>query len=159
MNHGRFNFCLENPTSTYQIEGAYFEDESLALIGMYSFILQEDIMDIKAIGELGSLVFIKQGALVLWPACEPLWRRNQGPHEGIQVRHASILPQVQVEAFLWGLGITLGKLPPYFIQERVSSLSGEIVDAAEELDASSSDNHGFASILNRLKRWFLSHAQ
>ncbi|KAJ0647403.1 hypothetical protein HanLR1_Chr15g0561471 [Helianthus annuus] len=58
-------------------------------------------MDIKAIGEIGSLVFIKQGAEVV----------------------------------------------------------GEIVDAAEELDASSSDNHGFASILNRLKRWFLSHAQ
>ncbi|KAJ0430709.1 hypothetical protein HanHA300_Chr17g0672071 [Helianthus annuus] len=108
-------------------------------------IIHEDIMDIKAIGEIGSLVFIKRGAEVLWPACEPLWRRNQGPHEGIQVPHASILPQVQVEAFLWGLGIALGKLPPYFIQER-ASLSGEIVDAAEELDASSSDNHGFASI-------------
>ncbi|KAM0016223.1 hypothetical protein Hdeb2414_s0030g00708241 [Helianthus debilis subsp. tardiflorus] len=80
------------------------------------------------------------------------------PHEGIQVPLTSILPQVQVEAILWGLGTALGELPPYFIS-RAASLSGEIIDAAEELDASSSDNHGFVSILNRLKRWFLSHAQ
>ncbi|KAM0070832.1 hypothetical protein Hdeb2414_s0001g00017851 [Helianthus debilis subsp. tardiflorus] len=68
-------------------------------------------------------------------------------HEGIQVPLTSILPQVQVEAILWGLGTALGELPSYFISR------------AEELDASSSDNHGFASILNLLKRWFLSHAQ
>lgn len=36
------------------------------------------------------------------------------PH-GIQVPLTSILPQVQVEAILWGLGTALGELPPYFI--------------------------------------------
>ncbi|KAL8265051.1 hypothetical protein R6Q59_023181 [Mikania micrantha] len=40
-----------------------------------------------------------------------------------------------------------------------SSISGEKIDAAEELDASSSENNGVASNLNHMKRWFLSHAQ
>ncbi|GJX50899.1 hypothetical protein Tco_0277744 [Tanacetum coccineum] len=73
---------------------------------------------------------------------------------GIQVPLTSILPQVQVEAILWGLGTALGELPPYFI-----SRAGEKIDAAEELDASSSENNGVASNLNHMKRWLLSHAQ
>ncbi|XP_076914679.1 vacuole membrane protein KMS1-like [Bidens hawaiensis] len=79
-------------------------------------------------------------------------------HEGVRVPVTSILPQVQAEAILWGLGTALGELPPYFIS-RAASISGEKIDAAEELEASSSDNHGVESILNRMKRWFLSHAQ
>lgn len=35
--------------------------------------------------------------------------------DGIQVPLTNILPQVQVEAILWGLGTALGELPPYFI--------------------------------------------
>ncbi|XP_071729763.1 vacuole membrane protein KMS1-like [Rutidosis leptorrhynchoides] len=80
------------------------------------------------------------------------------PDAGIQVPITSILPQVQVEAILWGLGTALGELPPYFIS-RAASISGEKIDAAEELDASSSENNGVASNLNRMKRWLLSHAQ
>ncbi|KAL8222926.1 hypothetical protein R6Q57_020325 [Mikania cordata] len=80
------------------------------------------------------------------------------PNEGIQVPVTSILPQVQVEAILWGLGTALGELPPYFIS-RAASISGEKIDAAEELDASLSENNGVASNLNHMKRWFLSHAQ
>ncbi|KAD4177958.1 hypothetical protein E3N88_26549 [Mikania micrantha] len=80
------------------------------------------------------------------------------PNEGIQVPVTSILPQVQVEAILWGLGTALGELPPYFIS-RAASISGEKIDAAEELDASSSENNGVASNLNHMKQWFLSHAQ
>ncbi|KAI3704093.1 hypothetical protein L1987_74306 [Smallanthus sonchifolius] len=79
------------------------------------------------------------------------------PH-GIQVPLTSILPQVQVEAILWGLGTALGELPPYFIS-RAARISGEKIDAAEELDASSAENNGVASNLNRMKRWLLSHAQ
>ncbi|KAK9073885.1 hypothetical protein SSX86_006479 [Deinandra increscens subsp. villosa] len=79
------------------------------------------------------------------------------PH-GIQVPLTSILPQVQVEAILWGLGTALGELPPYFIS-RAASISGEKIDAAEELDASSAETNGVASNLNHMKRWFLSHAQ
>ncbi|KAD4179807.1 hypothetical protein E3N88_28398 [Mikania micrantha] len=80
------------------------------------------------------------------------------PNEGIQVPVTIILPQVQVEAILWGLGTALGELPPYFIS-RAASISGEKIDAAEELDASSSEDNGVASNLNHMKRWFLSHAQ
>nr|XP_043629182.1 vacuole membrane protein KMS1-like [Erigeron canadensis] len=76
---------------------------------------------------------------------------------GNQVPLTSILPQVQVEAILWGLGTALGELPPYFIS-RAASISGDKIDAAEELDESSSEN-GVASNLNHMKRWLLSHAQ
>ncbi|KAA8548630.1 hypothetical protein F0562_000314 [Nyssa sinensis] len=76
-----------------------------------------------------------------------------------QVPLSSILPQVQVEAILWGLGTALGELPPYFIS-RAASMSGSKLDAMEELDASSTiDNGVIARHLNQIKRWFLSHSQ
>jgi len=34
---------------------------------------------------------------------------------GSQVPLSSILPQVQLEAILWGVGTAIGELPPYFI--------------------------------------------
>ena len=34
---------------------------------------------------------------------------------GLRVPLSSILPQIQLEAVLWGLGTALGELPPYFI--------------------------------------------
>ncbi|KOM26582.1 hypothetical protein LR48_Vigan303s000400 [Vigna angularis] len=71
---------------------------------------------------------------------------------GSQVPLSSILPQVQLEAILWGMGTAIGELPPYFIS-RAASLSGSRVDAIEELD---SDDKG---VLNRIKCWFLSHSQ
>ncbi|KAF1875368.1 hypothetical protein Lal_00007984 [Lupinus albus] len=75
---------------------------------------------------------------------------------GSRVPLSSILPQVQVEAVLWGLGTAIGELPPYFIS-RAARLSGREVDAMEELD---SDDRGIMSAqLNQIKRWFLSHAQ
>lgn len=37
------------------------------------------------------------------------------PVDGLRVPLSSILPQVQVEAVLWGIGTALGELPPYFI--------------------------------------------
>ncbi|XP_076937344.1 vacuole membrane protein KMS1-like isoform X2 [Bidens hawaiensis] len=79
------------------------------------------------------------------------------PH-GIQVPLTSILPKVQVEAILWGLGTALGELPPYFIS-RAASISGKKIDAAEELAATSTEDNGVASKLNYMKRWLLSHAQ
>ncbi|KAK4434019.1 Vacuole membrane protein KMS1 [Sesamum alatum] len=78
---------------------------------------------------------------------------------GVRVPLSSILPQVQLEAILWGLGTALGELPPYFIS-RAARLSGDKVDAMEELDDSSKEDEGFISArLNKIKRWFLSHAQ
>ncbi|KAL2349496.1 hypothetical protein Fmac_003496 [Flemingia macrophylla] len=74
------------------------------------------------------------------------------PTYGSQVPLSSILPQVQVEAILWGLGTAIGELPPYFIS-RAARLSGGRVDAMEELD---SENKG---VLNRIKCWFRSHSQ
>ncbi|PIN09459.1 Vacuole membrane protein VMP1 [Handroanthus impetiginosus] len=78
---------------------------------------------------------------------------------GVRVPLSSILPQVHLEAILWGLGTALGELPPYFIS-RAARLSGGTVDAMEELDASSTEDDGFISTrLTKIKRWFLSHAQ
>ena len=37
------------------------------------------------------------------------------PGSLVRVPISSILPQVQLEAILWGLGTALGELPPYFI--------------------------------------------
>ncbi|KAL7612061.1 hypothetical protein Lser_V15G07067 [Lactuca serriola] len=70
--------------------------------------------------------------------------------QGVQVPLSSILPQVQVEAILWGLGTALGELPPYFIS-RAASISGDKMDVTE-LDASSSENNGVTSNLNHMKR-------
>ncbi|CAN6916252.1 unnamed protein product [Brassica oleracea] len=78
---------------------------------------------------------------------------------GSRVPLTSILPQVQLEAILWGIGTALGELPPYFIS-RAASLSGSTVDGMEELEASSSEDSGFmAANLNRVKRWLLTHSQ
>ncbi|CAI9118509.1 OLC1v1020089C1 [Oldenlandia corymbosa var. corymbosa] len=78
---------------------------------------------------------------------------------GTRVPLSSILPQVQLEAILWGVGTALGELPPYFIS-RAARLSGGTVDAMGELDASSTEDSSFmARKLNNFKIWFLSHAQ
>ncbi|PON80110.1 SNARE associated Golgi protein [Parasponia andersonii] len=78
---------------------------------------------------------------------------------GLRVPLSSILTQVQLEAVLWGIGTAIGELPPYFIS-RAASISGDKLDAMEELDDSSDDDNGFvATHLNQIKRWLLSHAQ
>ncbi|KAL2469913.1 Vacuole membrane protein KMS1 [Abeliophyllum distichum] len=85
----------------------------------------------------------------------PLFKSSHGT----RVPLSAILPQVQLEAILWGLGTALGELPPYFIS-RAASLSGGKLDAMEELDASSTEDNGFMSArLTQIKRWFLSRAQ
>lgn len=40
-----------------------------------------------------------------------------------------------------------------------ASISGDRIDAAEELDASPPENNGVASVVNRMERWLLGHAQ
>uniref|UniRef100_A0A804II76 Vacuole membrane protein KMS1 n=1 Tax=Musa acuminata subsp. malaccensis TaxID=214687 RepID=A0A804II76_MUSAM len=81
------------------------------------------------------------------------------PGSLVRVPLSSILPQVQLEAILWGLGTALGELPPYFIA-RAARLSGNKAGAVEELDAASSKQDGFLSFyLKKIKRWLLSHSQ
>lgn len=41
--------------------------------------------------------------------------------DGVSIPLSSILPQVQLEAVLWGLGTALGELPPYFISRAGTS--------------------------------------
>ncbi|GLJ21744.1 hypothetical protein SUGI_0405650 [Cryptomeria japonica] len=71
----------------------------------------------------------------------------------------SILPQVQLEAVLWGLGTALGELPPYFLS-RAARLSGKNLEVLEELNATVDEGSGTLSVwLNRLKRWAFSKSQ
>ncbi|KAL9401518.1 hypothetical protein Peur_005367 [Populus x canadensis] len=78
---------------------------------------------------------------------------------GLRVPLSSILPQVQVEAILWGVGTALGELPPYFIS-RAARMSGSNLDAMEELDASSDGDSGIvAARLKAIKHWLLNHSQ
>ncbi|KAL4588340.1 hypothetical protein LXL04_001224 [Taraxacum kok-saghyz] len=82
----------------------------------------------------------------------PLFSSLDGPPE---VPLTSILPQVQLEAILWGFGTAIGELPPYFIS-RAASISGGNAEEIEEINNSTGDNNGRSS---NMKRWFLSHAQ
>ncbi|KAE8077015.1 hypothetical protein FH972_015624 [Carpinus fangiana] len=80
--------------------------------------------------------------------------------DGLRVPLSSILPQVQIEAVLWGIGTAIGELPPYFIS-RAGSMSGSKLDEAmKELDAASTEDSGvIATRLNQIKRWLVSHSQ
>uniref|UniRef100_A0A8N4F1G4 Vacuole membrane protein KMS1-like n=2 Tax=Elaeis guineensis var. tenera TaxID=51953 RepID=A0A8N4F1G4_ELAGV len=81
------------------------------------------------------------------------------PGSLVRVPVSSLLPQVQLDAILWGLGTAVGELPPYFIS-RAACLSGSKVDAMDELDAASSKEDGFISAsLKQIERWLLSHVQ
>ncbi|KAL6964792.1 meiotic spindle pole body protein Kms1, variant 2 [Sarracenia purpurea var. burkii] len=78
---------------------------------------------------------------------------------GSRVTLGSILPQVQLEAILWGIGTALGELPPYFIS-RAAYISGGKFAAAEDLDSSSKENCGIiANHIKQVKLWLLSHSQ
>lgn len=49
------------------------------------------------------------------------------PEHGSRVPLSSILPQVQLEAILWGIGTALGELPPYFISRAGSKDTSYII--------------------------------
>lgn len=77
----------------------------------------------------------------------------------VRVPLSSILPQVQLEAVLWGIGTALGELPPYFIS-RAARLSGNSLDAMEDLAAVSTEKDGIlSSFVKNTKRWLLCHSQ
>ncbi|XVE66010.1 hypothetical protein DITRI_Ditri08aG0047300 [Diplodiscus trichospermus] len=102
---------------------------------------------------------LKRGPSWLDKSCGEFGPPLFSSSDGSRVPISSILPQVQMEAILWGLGTALGELPPYFIS-RAASLSGSKYDAMEELDASSSEDNGvIATHLKQIKRWLLSHSQ
>ncbi|KAF8388023.1 hypothetical protein HHK36_026689 [Tetracentron sinense] len=79
---------------------------------------------------------------------------------GLRVPLSSILPQVQLEAILWGIGTALGELPPYFIARAARVPGSSRLDSMEELDDSSTEDNGvIASRLKGIKRWLLLHSQ
>ncbi|KAM5561246.1 hypothetical protein ABKV19_022041 [Rosa sericea] len=85
----------------------------------------------------------------------PLFSSQQGSRLPL----SSILPQVQLEAILWGIGTALGELPPFFIS-RAARIAGSELEVMKELDSSSSEDGGVvANHVNRIKLWLLSHSQ
>ncbi|KAJ3687058.1 hypothetical protein LUZ61_016222 [Rhynchospora tenuis] len=82
------------------------------------------------------------------------------PGSLVKIPLSKILPHVQLEAVLWGLGTALGELPPYFIS-RAASLSGSKIEGMEEFDMSSSskEGSGLSAKLDQAKRWLFSHSQ
>ncbi|RWW77688.1 hypothetical protein BHE74_00014133, partial [Ensete ventricosum] len=79
------------------------------------------------------------------------------PGSLVKVPISSILPQVQLEAILWGLGTALGELPPYFIS-RAARLSGSNLEM-EDLGSASTTNGFVSSSLRQIKIWLLTHSQ
>ncbi|KAH9574856.1 hypothetical protein CY35_01G081500 [Sphagnum magellanicum] len=61
-----------------------------------------------------------------------------------------VLLQVQLEAVLWGLGTTLGELPPYFVS-RAARLSGQRVKEFDDL--MNPEESGSTGLFDFLKRW------
>ncbi|KMZ76519.1 putative Vacuole membrane protein [Zostera marina] len=85
------------------------------------------------------------------------------PNSLVRVPFESILPQIQLEAVLWGFGTALGELPPYFIS-RAARISGSELDAVEGLNVSSSSSSSMVdgstpSTMDRLKIWLFNHSQ
>ncbi|KAG9456445.1 hypothetical protein H6P81_000953 [Aristolochia fimbriata] len=80
------------------------------------------------------------------------------PDSLVRVPLSSILPQVQLEAVLWGFGTALGELPPYFIS-RAARISGRKMEGMEEFDASTKETGPRSGWLNRLQHWLFSHSQ
>ncbi|XP_078442245.1 SNARE associated Golgi protein family [Wolffia australiana] len=76
----------------------------------------------------------------------------------VAVPLGNILPQVQIEAILWGMGTALGELPPYFIS-RAASLSGGLLNTVEEPSSSPSVDGWMSRMLNRTKHQLLSRTQ
>lgn len=102
---------------------------------------------------------LKKGPSWLDKDCSEFGPPLFAPMHGLRVPLSHILPQIQMEAVLWGIGTALGELPPYFIS-RAAQLSGSKSDAMEELGGSSNKENGvIANHLTQIKYWLLSHSQ
>lgn len=65
---------------------------------------------------------LKKGPSWLDKDCSEFGPPLFAPMHGLRVPLSHILPQVQMEAVLWGIGTALGELPPYFISRAGSGL-------------------------------------
>lgn len=105
----------------------YFGVSLLAGSGLHTFVLYLGphiaLFTIKAI-QCGRVdiksapydtIQLKRGPSWLGKDCAEFGPPLFLSSHGAQIPLSSILPQVQLEAILWGLGTALGELPPYFI--------------------------------------------
>lgn len=84
-------------------------------------------------------------------------RLYASPDSRVQLSH--ILPQVLLEAILWGIGTALGELPPYFISRAAYKSRGKSA-VVEDKDSSEKEDSGImATHLKQIKQWILSHSQ
>lgn len=87
----------------------------------------------------------------------PLYQRNMDSERFRTPLH-SILPHVQLEAVLWGIGTALGELPPYFVS-RAACLSGKKLEDLERLNAPVDESGTVSVWMMRLKCWFYSKSR
>ncbi|KAL6495107.1 meiotic spindle pole body protein Kms1 [Orobanche gracilis] len=127
---------------------------SIGLVLVLDCTLSFSILDLIK-SALYDTIQLKRGPSWLHKDCAEFGPPLFPSSHGVRIPLSSILPQIQLEALLWGLGTALGELPPYFIS-RAASLSGGKVNTMVELDVSSRKDVGFIS---SIKRWLLSHAQ
>ncbi|GAB2220175.1 hypothetical protein Droror1_Dr00007818 [Drosera rotundifolia] len=97
---------------------------------------------------------LKQGPSWLDKDCTEFGAPLFESTRGTRIPLSTILPYIQLEAILWGIGTALGELPPYFIS-RAARISGS--DPMEELD--DSDNGASDTRMDQIKCWFASHSQ
>jgi hypothetical protein len=70
------------------------------------------------------------------------------------VSFLSILLNIQLEAFLWGLGTAIGELPPYFMA-RAAAEAGKINEEVEELK--SLEESKPKNFMDRVKAFLYQH--
>ncbi|KAF5944605.1 hypothetical protein HYC85_018682 [Camellia sinensis] len=100
---------------------------------------------------------LKRGPSWLDKDCSEFGPSLFSSSHGSRIPLSSILPQIQIEAVLWGIGTALGELPPYFISKAASESGERVVDDLD--DSSTEDNGVVATHLYKIKHWFLSHTQ
>ncbi|KAK6915578.1 SNARE associated Golgi protein [Dillenia turbinata] len=102
---------------------------------------------------------LKSGPSWLDKDCSEFGAPLSSSHDGSSIHLSSILPQVQLEAVLWGIGTALGELPPYFVS-RAARISGGKLEAMQELDSPTKKDCGvIANHLQQITKWFFSHSQ
>lgn len=79
---------------------------------------------------------------------------NSPSSENQGVSFWTILLNVQLEAFLWGLGTAIGELPPYFMAKTAAEAgkSAEEIEELRELETKSPTN-----LIDKLKSFLYSH--
>jgi len=74
--------------------------------------------------------------------------------DSLSVSFWTILLNVQIEAFMWGLGTAIGELPPYFMAKAAAE-SGKTIEEIEELGELEEKNS--KGLVDKIKSFLYAH--